>query len=223
MKKVILFLSLSLLCLLTAVEKNAFDFQQYIETYSNYNVVEITGKNLEELGQITKDLLDYLKGEVDIQVLESNFNIKEIWHMKDVRGLFRRGFVLKYICIILSTSIIILFIVKSEKNILGMFLYKSLFINWILVGVIAIMIYFDFSKYFTYFHYVFFRNNLWQLDPQRDLLIQLFPEEFFINITTNIILSFLSFMAIIQTIGYLITRERWLENEKSFKLFKRKS
>ncbi len=223
MKKVILVLSLSLFCLLTAVEKNAFNFQQYIDTYSNYNVMEITGKSLNELGNITKDLLDYLKGKVGIQVLESNFNIKEIWHMKDVRELFRKGFILQYICIVLSISIIILFVVRGEKNILGMFLYKSLFINWILIGVIVIMIYFDFSKYFTYFHYVFFKNNLWQLDPQRDLLIQLFPEEFFINITINIILSFLSFVAIIQSIGYFIARERWRENEKSFKLFKRKS
>ncbi|WP_353097501.1 TIGR01906 family membrane protein [Tissierella praeacuta] len=218
----ILVFLLSLFCLLTAVEKNAFNFDAYIKAYSKYNVMEMTGKSLEELDNITNKLLNYLKGKVGIETLESNFNKREILHMKDVRGLFKRGFILQYLSVILSSVIITFFIINDKKEILGKYLYKGIFISLISIGFFGIIIYSNFDKYFVYFHYIFFRNNLWQLDPKTDLLIQLFPEKFFIDMVKNISLSFLVFMVIIQSIGYSIIRKGWGQNEKRFKIFKRK-
>ncbi len=218
---VLLVISLSLSCLLIAAEVNIFNTRKYSESFDKYNIYEVTGKSREELIDITENLFTYLKSEAGDEILEPNFNQREILHMKDVQVLFHYGFILKYIGIILSIAIIIYFVKVGEKNLVGKWIYKGLFINWILIGLLGIMIYFDFSKYFTYFHYIFFTNDLWLLDPETDLLIQMLPEEFFNSMAISIGLSFLGFVATIQGIGYAATKKGRDKSEKGFKLFEK--
>lgn len=220
---ILLIISLSLSCLLIALEKNSLDLRQYVNAYDDYNIPEITGRTWQELKDITRDLLIYLKGKAGDEILEPNFNEREILHMKDVQVLFKYGFILKYISIILSLILIIVLAIQGEKDLLGRYMYKGLFINWIIAGLLLIMIYFDFSKYFTYFHEIFFSNDLWLLDPETDLLIQMLPEEFFIDMAKNIGLSFLGYVATIQGIGYVASKKGREKDEKRFKIFKRKS
>ena len=47
----------------------------------------ITGKSLDELMEITDDLLIYLKGKAGDEILEANFNRREVLHMRDVQVL----------------------------------------------------------------------------------------------------------------------------------------
>ncbi len=51
----------------------------------------------------------------------------------------------------------------------------------ILAGLIALVIAMmrDFSALFTRFHLLLFDNDLWLLDPKTDIMINMFPEEFF--------------------------------------------
>lgn len=226
MKKVLLILlviSLSLSCLLIAMELNSFNTGHYIKTYYKYDILGVTGKSIHELNTITVDLIDYLKGKAGDEILQPNFNEREILHMRDVQILFKYGFIIKYIAIILSLAIIIFFAIKNETNILGKYIFKGLFINWILIALLGIMVYFDFDKYFTYFHEIFFTNDLWLLDPETDLLIQMLPEEFFSSMATKIGLFFLGFVAIIQGIGYAATKKGRDKNERGFKWFKRET
>lgn len=222
MKKVlliILVIFLSLSCLLISLEKNSFKELTYSNAYNEYNIENITGKTHSELMNITNDLLVYLRGNAGDEILELNFNEREILHMKDVQVLFKYGFILKYVSIIVSILIIGFFLMKREKDILGIYMYKGLFINWIIAVLLIVMIYLDFNKYFTYFHEIFFKNDLWLLDPNTDLLIQMLPEEFFITIAKNIGLSFFTYVAIIQGIGYAIYMKGRRKNENRFKLF----
>lgn len=226
MKKLLLILlviSLSLSCLLIAMELNSFNTSHYIKAYYKYDILGVTGKSIYELNAITIDLIDYLKGKAGDEILQPNFNEREILHMRDVQILFKYGFILKYIAIILSLAIIIFFAIKNETNILGKYIFKGLFINWILIGLLGIMVYFDFDKYFTYFHEIFFTNDLWLLDPETDLLIQMLPEEFFSSMATKIGLFFLGFVATIQGIGYVATKKGRDKNERGFKWFKRET
>ncbi len=220
---VLLVISLSLSCLLIATEKHVFDMKIYMNSYNWYNIMDTTGKNYQELHDITEDLFAYLKGKSGDEILEPNFNEREILHMRDVQVLFRYGFILKYIGIILSIVIIIYFALAGEKTLLGKWIFKGLVVNWVIIGILGIMIYIDFNKYFTYFHYIFFSNDLWLLDPRTDLLIQMLPEEFFSDMATRIVLSFLGFVATIQGIGYAASKKGREKNEKRFKLFKRES
>ena len=55
-----------------------------------------------------------------------------------------------------------------------------------LMILLGLLIWLDFTKYFTYFHLLLFDNDLWLLDPSRHTLIQLLPETFFINTALRI-------------------------------------
>ncbi len=217
---ILLVLSLSLGSLLISVEINSFNKEHYLRNYKSYNQVEITGKSIEELMGITDDLILYLKARAGDEILEPNFNEREVLHMRDVQVLFRIGYILKYLSIILSIGIIVYFIKKGQLNILGKYIYRGLFFNWAILILLGLLIYSDFNKYFTYFHYIFFTNDLWLLNPETDLLIQMLPEEFFSSMATSIGVSFFTIVAIIQGIGYLLSKKGRANGEKAFKLFK---
>lgn len=192
-----------------------------MDSFEKYYIYDVTGKGSDELVSVVNNLFDYLKGKAGDEVLGANFNEREILHMRDVQVLFKYGFILKYISLITSLGIIIYFALKGEGKTIGEWIYKGLVINWILIGILGIMIYFDFNKYFTYFHHIFFTNDLWLLNPNTDLLIQMLPEEFFISIAIRIGVSFLGFVATIQGIGYVAARKGRGNNEKGTRFFKR--
>ncbi len=194
-----------------------------MRSYGENNIANETGKSYGELADITEDLFLYLKGKAGDEILAPNFNEREILHMRDVQVLFKFGFDLKYITIILSIGILIYLSILGDRQLIGKIIFKGLFVNWIIMGILGVMIYFDFSKYFTYFHYIFFTNDLWLLDPRTDLLIQMLPENFFSSMATNIALSFLGFVATIQGIGYATMKKGRKKDEKKFKIFKRES
>ncbi|MFA5576005.1 MAG: TIGR01906 family membrane protein [Tissierellaceae bacterium] len=225
MKKILyilLVLSLSLFSLLIATEKNVFDMSHYRKNIIMNDIERVTGKDSFELKGIYYDIHGYLKDKGDESLLESNFNEREILHMKDVKVLFRLGFTLKYISIIASLGII--YILTRIENIekVGRIIFKGLLANWLLLGILAIMVYYDFNKYFTYFHEIFFSNDLWILDPRTDLLIQMLPESFFSSIATDIGVSFLMNVATIQGIGYVTSKKGRLKDEKGPGIFKGK-
>ena len=218
---VILIVSLSLFCILISLEQHSFDKMNYMYNYSIHNIEEVTGKPKEELSDITDKLIEYLKGNAGEEALKPHYNEKEILHMEDVQVLFNYASVLKYVTMILSLGLIMLFSIKEEKDILGKYIFKGMFANWLIMGLLAIMVLLDFNKYFTYFHLMFFTNDLWLLDPETDLLIQMLPEEFFIDIAKQIGLSFLMYVATIQGIGFAIYKKGRKKDEKKVGLFKR--
>lgn len=218
---IILVISLSLSCLLIALEQHAFDMRKYVDIYDKYNICDITGKSYQELVEITDGLFTYLKGKAGNEILEPHFNEREILHMRDVQVLFKYGFILKYITIILSLLIIIFLVIRGEKTSICRWIYKGLFVNWIIILLLAIGAYFDFNKYFTYFHYIFFTNDLWLLNPDTDLLIQMLPEELFSSMAISIGVSFLTYVATIQGIGYAVVKKGRENSEKRYKVFKR--
>lgn len=218
---ILLILSLSLFSLLIATEKNALDMSHYRRNILENSIERETGKDSYELKDIYYDLLDYLKDKADESILEPNFNQREILHMKDVKTLFRLGFILKYISIIVSLATIFILSRIDDLEKVGKVIFKGLIVNWVLLGIIGIVAYYDFNKYFTYFHEIFFSNDLWILDPKTDLLIQMLPENFFSSMAIDIGVSFLMNVVTIQGIGYVTSKKGRVRDEKGFRLFKK--
>ncbi|MBC7960375.1 MAG: DUF1461 domain-containing protein, partial [Vallitaleaceae bacterium] len=48
----------------------------------------------------------------------------------------------------------------------------------------------NFDKYFTLFHTTFFNNDLWLLDPDTDILINMVPEIFFFTTAMLVVVVF---------------------------------
>lgn len=204
---VLLIISISLSCLLIATELVAFNLKLYNNSFKTHKIEEITGKSLDELDNIAEDLTLYLDNKASEEILEPNFNEKEILHMIDVKNLFIWGRVIRTISLILTIILGFYFYRNKERKYVK-FIFLGLFINWIILGVLGALIYFDFNKYFTIFHHIFFTNDLWLLDPKTDLLIQILPEAFFMSMASRIIIYFLIFITIIQIILFIIIKSR---------------
>lgn len=214
MKRFLMFLmiiAISLTFLVISLEQNAYNKDFYIEKYKEYDIEEVTGKNSEELKTITDNLILYLKGGEN-SLLKPSFNEREILHMEDVRALFDLARIIKYIG--LGLIILIYFYFLKNKNIAFMAknLFYGLFINHLLLGIIALLAYIDFNKYFTYFHLIFFSNDLWILNPETDLMIQMLPEVFFIGIAIKIMIYYLLYLMMVQLISYLYMKKNKIED-----------
>lgn len=74
----------------------------------------------------------------------------------------------------------------------------------LLVFALGVMLNFD--DWFTVFHLVFFDNDLWLLDVERDRLIQMFPLEFFQDVVFLIFKNAFFTFAVILGIVYGIMK-----------------
>ena len=190
--------------LITSVEAVTYWTPGYYEReYSKYNVTEDVHMEMDDLLDVTKEMMAYLRGNredlhvptiVDGQPREF-FNDREIAHMEDVRGLFVGALVLRRICIIMAfVCVALLWLLKADIA---------------LVCVLGLVISTDFTKYFVIFHHIFFNNDLWLLDPATDLLINIVPEPFFVDTASYIALVFGISVAVIFGVS-----RWWLRREK---------
>lgn len=209
MKKVsmvLIVLSISLIFLIFALEQNAYDKDYYLKKYKENDTEMLTGKNMDELEDITDGLILYLKGGEN-DLLRPHFNEKEILHMEDVKDLFNLARTIKYIGLGTAFVSFIYFIKTKKTKLLAKTLSYGLFVNHVILSIIGLLAYQDFNKYFTYFHLIFFTNDLWILNPKTDLMIQMLPENFFFGMATKIMIAFLIYISIIQVISFISLRK----------------
>lgn len=224
MKKIlaiILIISISLSLLVLSIETRSYNKTYFINSYEKYNIVNITEKPLDHLSIITDDLISYLKGHGGDELLTPHFNEREVLHMRDVQGLFDLARTIKYLGLITSIVILAYFLYKKEFSFLGKTLIYGPIVTYALLIVLGLLVSTDFNKYFTYFHLMFFTNDLWLLDPKTDLMIQMLPEQFFMGMAIRIVLSFFIYLSILQVVGYLCKRRSNGINEKTNKKVKR--
>ena len=175
--------------LITSVEAVTYWTPGYYEReYSKYNVTEDVHMEMDDLLDVTKEMMAYLRGNredlhvptiVDGQPREF-FNDREIAHMEDVRGLFVGALVLRRICIITAfVCVALLWLLKAD---IALVVPRSVCwgtgLFFAMLCVLGLVISTDFTKYFVIFHHIFFNNDLWLLDPATDLLINIVPEPF---------------------------------------------
>lgn len=218
MKKIfaiLLIISISLSFLVLSIENNTYNKKYYLNSYEKYGVKEITGKSMVKLEEITDKLILYLKAKGGEELLSPYFNQREILHMEDVRELFDFARIIKYIGIIISFCIILFFLKQRQYKFLQKTITFGLFSNHIVFSLLAILASTNFNKYFTYFHQIFFDNELWLLNPKTDLMIQMLPEEFFIGIAIRIMLSFILYLSIIQVLIYFLLERGKIRDEKN--------
>ena len=93
--------------------------------------------------------------------------------------------------------IFILFVfIYSKRKLSLLFLchgYKRAcgIVGSLMLGV-AFFAYVDFTRFWTLFHHIFFRNDLWLLNPSTDILIMMVPEGFFYDLVFRIVTYFLA-------------------------------
>ena len=199
-----------------------FSFTMFFAFGSGIYLRHIEEENLEiridlskeEIPRAVEHITTYIKGtKSDFNFTGRNkegstvsiFGQREIDHMKDVRKLFDY---LKWVTMIgLLIVLVFLKLLKSDdKGIITLadVFYKSGVLSIVLSMIISALVVTNFDKYFTKFHEAVFTNDLWLLDPQTDVLIQILPITFFINITMKILLFSMGTMFFITALGMVM-------------------
>jgi len=212
LRKVVLVL-LPVFLLLGITLSQTFNLSYYTDSFEANQITQVTGLGADELERVAVEMIRYLAGlrpdlvfdvtDLNGQVTQA-FEERELHHMVDVRKIFDpiRIFVLVYPLFLLY----VLYRAKKEKGLKSFALSASKHVVYpsiVLIAVLLAAMTIDFNEAFTLFHKIFFRNDLWLLDPETDLLIQMLPEVFFINIVKRI----LSFFAVLVAIAgiYLVS------------------
>ena len=160
------------------------------------SVNEDIGISQYDLDKVTDVFIDYTKDNIDsIDVsvtLDSSdtemFNKKEKLHMVDVKNLYIGMINICYVFIgFIVVATIALLASKQQKIMFSM--HKKVSIGF-LIFCLALGAYFviDFNSFWTNIHLLLFTNDLWLLNPMTDRMIQMFPLDFFMWLS-SIVLS----------------------------------
>lgn len=149
--------------LITSVEAVTYWTPGYYEReYSKYNVTEDVHMEMDDLLDVTTEMMAYLRG-----------NREDLHVPTIVDGQPREFFNDREIALVVPRSVC-----------WGTGLFFAM------ICVLGLVISTDFTKYFVIFHHIFFNNDLWLLDPATDLLINIVPEPFFVDTASYIALVF---------------------------------
>ena len=213
-------LALIFTLLITSVEAVVYWIPGYFEhEYSKYNVTADVDMTMEDLLDVTDEMMAYLRGQrADLHVptvvggqQREFFNEREILHMEDVRDLFLAALAVRRACLILMAAILVLLFVTKARPVrllAGAFQWGTLLFTALAV-FLGVLFSTNFTKYFTIFHEIFFNNDLWLLDPRTDLLINIVPEHFFMDTALYIAIAFVGsiiILFVISTICRMVTK-----------------
>lgn len=193
---IVMGICLTVIVWVTALEWVTYDVNHYLNEFEKQNWVPVAGMDQENLAYTAEEIIRYLKGEKeDFQTyavkdgeLQPLYDERERIHMEDVLFLYDRARLVRNLSILLTVLLTVYVVSRDPRwknHWLRMLFYTGLG-NVDLMILLGLLIWLDFTKYFTYFHLLLFDNDLWILDPQRHVLIQLLPETFFINTAIRI-------------------------------------
>lgn len=192
----------------------------YELNWERNNIIYKTNLDKEQLNSASDQIKDYFKNdqekiEISLQqpgITVSNlFNQKEIDHMVDVKNLVKVTLLFEKISLFFIFFSIVIISFKNGFNQLFNFIfnivYKSLLIWSGIFLIILSGIIINFNATFILFHKIFFRNDLWILDPRSDYLLIMFPEKFFLEICLTILLVFVIINLIFFITSLLLDRK----------------
>ena len=208
---------LMIILLITSVEAVVYWTPGYFEReYTKYNVLDsLPSMTMEDLLEVTDEMMDYLKGEREdlhvVTIMDGQerefFNEREIAHMEDVQVLFLRAMSLRRACIFICVLCLgFLFLTKAPvRRVLPPSICAGTGLFFGITAILALIISGEFTKYFVIFHHIFFDNDLWILDPATDMLINIVPEGFFMDTAARIALLFGASSAVLFGICLFLT------------------
>lgn len=223
MNKVIIYIlsTIAALCIIislafTAMDVVIFDEARFFKSYEENNLYEFIDIENEDLHEVTRQMLDYLKGKRSDLIMHAEiegkyqqvFEEREIMHMVDVQYLFLAGMKIRNYSVIIGVILLVILFLMSKKRMIKplckvyLWVMAVILVIAIIFGVIMII---DFNVLFLKFHHIFFDNDLWLLDINTDVLIQMLPEQFFNDAALAIVLYMALFILVpaIASIFYL--------------------
>ncbi|HTD78229.1 MAG TPA: TIGR01906 family membrane protein [Chloroflexota bacterium] len=218
-------LLLPLLIIGTSLRGLVTDRDFMLRGFEDNNVATTTGLDDAQLGRIADAFVAYFqapRGQIQMQVTAFGqprplFNDREVAHMEDVQALIQ--FFLRMQLIAAAVVVVRLafaIIVDRSAVPLGRDMLWSTGLMVALVILVGVLSLLDFDALWTRFHQIAFRNDLWQLDPNSDYLIMLFPEPFWFAATIRMATSVALQTALVALLGVgFVLSPRWFGSRSS--------
>ena len=198
-----------IVCVVFSIKSTALNPDFYIPKYEEMDLASDIGVSKKDLNQSIRLLLDYLddkrddiKGHITwYGVSQETFNEKETSHMVDVKALYQNALkVAKMAFIILG--LVVLYFYLNDKTL--MFAYLSKGFLMAMFTFILMLVFFG----WTWFHTIFFSNQLWLLDPNTDFMICMLPETIFYKLVLACVVKVICFMALasVLAIYYMVKK-----------------
>lgn len=162
----------------------------------NYGAERASGIPESELLQANQQISHYLvdpgAGPLAPRVtnnageVQSLFNAKETAHMADVRSLVQVMFKVQILAVAMALALAVVMVALwPVRALAAAALYGSL-LTLAVLGLTGIAAMTGFDAAWSQFHGIAFTNDLWELNPRTDHLIQMYPEAFWQDAVTAI-------------------------------------
>ena len=184
--------------LYSILEGLMFDRRFFAAQYEKYGQAQVIGMSQEDLMRATDKLLLHMEGKSEDMVVIATvngvqrevFNEQETVHMQDVNRLIVGFSTFRYIAFgVAGAAVLSFFFVCKRRRmvqICKIVLTAGLCLA-VVFGVLGFWAALDFSSFWTGFHHLLFTNDLWLMDPNTSIMINMFPAQFF----SNFIMTFL--------------------------------
>lgn len=187
-------LALPLLLITTNVRVVAGEVRFYEYSFGEHDAEETTGVERAELDRSAREIVHYFENDAeDLRIVVdrggeevSLFNARETEHMADVKDLMQLVFRIHEISLVIVLGYIAARFLWAGEATVRALAYQSLAgigVGLAFVGSIGAFALTGFDETWNRFHELAFRNDLWQLNPATDRLIQMFPEPFWEEMT----------------------------------------
>lgn len=178
----------------TSVRYAVNELRLYEYGFRRYDAPSVTGLSLEQLNEAARAIRDYFNSDQETLyiVVEQDgrevalFNPKERAHMEDVKGLVRLVYWLQDVTLAYALSYAVLAYVWAREAPVRSLARGCVWGGGLTLGAVVLLALgslVNFGDLWVQFHELAFANELWQLDPQTDRLIQMFPEPFWRDAT----------------------------------------
>lgn len=180
--------ALPVLLITSNVRFLAGEVRFYERGFREHDAAGRTGLPLTELDRAAREIIAYFENDAPVLRIVVNengseaalFTNREVEHMRDVKRLMRVLFRANEISLAYVLAFVAGAYLWARQPLAGL-AWRALggvaagAIVVLVVGAFAVI---GFRATWHRFHEVVFTNDLWQLDPRTDRLIQMFPEAF---------------------------------------------
>jgi len=213
----LLILALPLLCFTLNIRWALNDLTLYTFGFEKYEISRHTGIGDRDLTNIASTIIEYWNSPDELIEVSLDhtplFNEREVIHMKDVKGLVNGLYLVQWLALItFGCSIFIGFVLRTGNypTRLAYMLGISGLISTGVIILLSIVLSIGFPWAFYVFHIISFSNDYWQLDPQKDYLVRLFPQGFWFDATMAIVLATFVQCLLFAALGWVVQRIlRW--------------
>ena len=186
-------------------------------SFDQYDVETVTGVDRAQLDRAAREIARYFRNDQELLTSrvvvngqeQALFSPREVLHMRDVKDLFQLTFRLHEIAFVYIVAYVAAVFLWSRERSIRRLAQQAMLAGIVTAGVLAaaaVSVLVGFDTLFREFHVLSFSNDFWELDPERDRLIQMYPQGFWFQVTLAVGLVTIAEAALLTAASYSYLR-----------------